>query len=296
MLTLDKKRVDTIIRFALKEDIWTGDVTSRAVLERFRDVDAVLLSRSKGVVCGIDIIERVFAAVEYSLRFKPMVSDGARIEEGQEIAFVEGETHTIMKAERTAINFLSMLSGIATRTRELADLTEGTSAAIFDTRKTIPLHRYLEKYAVRVGGGKNHREGLWDMVLIKDNHIRAYMMQTGIKETAEAVRRMVKKAKSGVQKNIKIEIEVESLAEFKSVLEEKPDIIMLDNMTPEEVSEAVRIREEKGLRKVVLLEASGGIKEEKIKDYASTGVDRISVGALTSDIRPLDFSLEVILK
>jgi nicotinate-nucleotide pyrophosphorylase (carboxylating) len=248
------------------------------------------------VVCGIDIIERVFAAVEYSLRFKPMVSDGARIEEGQEIAFVEGETHAIMKAERTAINFLSMLSGIATRTRELADLTEGTSAAIFDTRKTIPLHRYLEKYAVRVGGGKNHREGLWDMVLIKDNHIRAYMMQTGIKETAEAVRRMVKKAKSGVQKNIKIEIEVESLAEFKSVLEEKPDIIMLDNMTPEEVSEAVRIREEKGLRKVVLLEASGGIKEEKIKDYASTGVDRISVGALTSDIRPLDFSLEVILK
>ena len=296
MLTLDKKRVDTIIRFALKEDIWTGDVTSSALLERFREIDAVLLSGGKGVICGIDIIERVFAAVEYSVRFKPLVSDGDRIEQGQEIAFVEGETHAVMKAERTAINFLSMLSGIATRTRKLADLTEGTPASIFDTRKTIPLHRYLEKYAVRVGGGKNHREGLWDMVLIKDNHIRAYMMQTGIKDTTEAVKRMVERAKSNVQKNIKIEIEVENLREFESVLDEKPDIIMLDNMKPEDVAEAVSMRKEKGLEKVVLLEASGGIKEEKIKDYASTGVDRISVGALTSDIRPMDFSLEVILK
>ncbi len=296
MQGLDKKRVDAIIRFALKEDIWTGDVTTRAVIDRFLNIDAVITAKQKGIVCGIDLAERIFASVEYNLKFRPMVKDGDPVEDGKEIAFIEGEAHAILKAERTALNFLSMLSGIATRTRELVDLVAGTGAKVYDTRKTIPLHRYLEKYAVTVGGGYNHRMGLWDMVLMKDNHIRSFMMQAGIKDPGEAVAELVRRAKSSVQKNVKVEIEVETLKECERALEEKPDVIMLDNMSRDQVEKAVVMRREKKLEDIVLYEASGGITQHNIRDYASTGVDMISMGTLTSQIRPVDFSLEVILK
>ncbi len=296
MSNLDKKRVDAIIRFALKEDIWTGDVTTQAVLDRFLNVDAVIVARGGGMVCGIDIVERIFAAVEYSLKFRPMVKDGDSVNPGQEIAFVEGEAHAILKAERTALNFLSILSGIATHTRRLVDLADNSKVKIYDTRKTIPLHRYLQKYAVTVGGGYNHRNGLWDMVLIKDNHIRSFMMQTGIKDAGSAIKELIQRAKSTVQKNIKIEIEVENIRECECALEGRPDVIMLDNMDAGDVSEAVRIRKEKGLTNTVLFEVSGGISAENIGKYAGTGVDIISSGSLTSEINPVDFSLEIIMK
>jgi nicotinate-nucleotide pyrophosphorylase (carboxylating) len=296
MFNLDKKRIDVIIRFALKEDIWTRDVTTQSVLDRFLDVDAVILARQEGVVCGIEIIERVFASVEYSLKFRPMVKDGDTIRAGQEIAFVEGEAHAILKAERTALNFLSLLSGIATRTRHLVNITEGTKARIYDTRKTIPLHRYLQKYAVTVGGGYNHRKGLWDMVLIKDNHIRSFMLQTGKKDSTQVIKELIRRAKSSVQKNIRIEIEVENLKECECALDETPDVIMLDNMPAQEVHKAVKMREEKKLANKVLFEVSGGISAENVKAYAATGVDIISSGALTSVIKPVDFSLEIIMK
>ncbi|MBU1083997.1 MAG: carboxylating nicotinate-nucleotide diphosphorylase [Candidatus Omnitrophota bacterium] len=293
---LDKKRVDAIIRFALKEDIWTGDVTSKAVIDRFHTMCAVIVSRSRGIVCGMDIAERVFAAVEYSLQFRPMVADGDRIGPGQEIAFIEGEAQSILMGERTALNFLGMLSGVATKTRRMVDAAEGSGVKIYDTRKTIPLHRYLEKYAVTVGGGHNHRKGLWDMILIKDNHLRAFSMQIKESGNKEVIQGILKRARHDAQKNIKIEIEVETVEECGYALDERPDVIMLDNMTPEKIKKAVAIRKEKGLEGKVLFEISGGITLDNIKDYAGTGAEIISTGSITGAIEPLDFSMETVLR
>jgi len=292
--SLDRKRLDKIIRFALKEDIWTGDITTDAVLNRFLKASAVIVSREKAVVCGMGIMERVFASVDYNLRFKPLVKDGERIEPGQEIAFIEGEAHSILKGERTALNFLGLLSGVATRTREMVDKVEGTGVKIYDTRKTVPLHRYLQKYAVTAGGGHNHRMGLWDMVLIKDNHIRAFEMQTKISDSGNAVREIIKRARISVQKNIRVEIEVETLKECECALEEGADIIMLDNMPPEAVRKAVKMRMEKKLEKRTLFEVSGGITPYNVREYAEAGVDMISAGSITGSVKTVDFSLEIV--
>ena len=295
MEKLDKKRVDKIIQAALKEDVGPGDITSRSVLDRFLNVDAVIVSREKGVVCGMDVIERVFSAVECSLKFRPLVKDGDTIEPEQEIAFIEGEAHAILRAERTALNFLGLLSGVATRARDMVDRVEGSGIKIYDTRKTIPLHRYLQRYAVTVGGGYNHREGLWDMVLIKDNHIRAFGMQTRTPDNEAVIGQIIKRARDQAQKNIEIEIEVETLKECEYALREKPDIIMLDNMSPEAVKKAVALRKDMGLEKEVLFEVSGGIRADNIAGYAGTRVDRISIGAITGAFMPIDFSLEIVL-
>lgn len=296
-MELDQRRVEQIIRFALKEDIWTGDITSQAVLEEGLSVDAVIISRDKGIVCGIDISEKVFASVDPDLKFRPQVKDGDHIEPDQEIAFIEGSARSIMKGERVALNFLGLLSGVATGTREMVDAAGGgTAVEIYDTRKTIPLHRYFQKYAVTVGGGHNHRRGLWDMVLIKDNHIRAFGMQMKTGDGRKTIKEIIRRARASVQKNVKLEIEVETLKECEYALEELPDVIMLDNMTPEEIKQAVALRKEKGLEKKVLFEVSGGITLDNIKDFAATGVDIISTGSITSSIEPVDFSLEVILK
>lgn len=296
MKDLDKKRIDTIIRFALKEDVWTGDITSQGVINEKFDVDALILAKEKGVVCGMDIVERIFAAVDIDLKFRPMVKDGDVVEPDQEIAFVEGDAQAIMKGERTALNYLAILSGVSTRTSKMVDAVSGTGVKIYDTRKTIPLHRYLEKYAVRVGGGYNHRRGLWDMVLIKDNHIRAYSMQEKTKDPEVIIKGVIRRARDFVQEDIRIEIEVETLAECKYALEEGPDVIMLDNMTPEMISEAIELRKKAGMDGTVLFEVSGGITLDNIRDYASTGVDIISSGSITASIDPVDFSLEVIYR
>jgi len=294
MKDLDRKRVDTIIRFALKEDVWTGDLTSESVLDKFLDMRAVILAKESGIVCGMDIIERVFAAVEYNLKFRPQVKDGDMIERDQEIAFIDGNAQSILKGERTALNFLALLSGVATRTKHMVEKIEGTSVKIYDTRKTIPLHRYLEKYAVTVGGGHNHRKGLWDMVLIKDNHIRAFAMQKKNSDSEVIIKEIIQRAREGVQKNIKVEIEVENIKECEYALTANPDVIMLDNMSPENINEAILLRKEKGMEKKVLFEVSGGVTLENIKEYAETGVDIISSGSITASISPIDFSLEVI--
>jgi len=296
MKDLEKKRVDQIIRFAIKEDVGTGDITSQAVVDRFLDADAVIISRQTGVVCGMEIIERVFASVDYNLRFRPMVSDGDMIEPGQEVAFVEGVAQSILKAERTALNFLGLLSGVSTSSKKMGDGVEGTGVKIYDTRKTIPLHRYFEKYAVSMGGGYNHRKGLWDMVLIKDNHIRAMAMQMKNSDSQAVIKEIIKRARASVQKNIRIEIEVETLKECECALDAKPEVIMLDNMSPEMISEAVVIRNKKGLSEKVLFEVSGGITLDNVKQYALSGVDIISTGSITGEVKPVDFSLEIIFK
>jgi nicotinate-nucleotide pyrophosphorylase (carboxylating) len=294
-MELDKKRIDLIVRYALKEDIWTGDITSQSVLKKSLIVDAVILARQAGMVCGLNVVERVFEAVDTDLKFRPLVKDGDHVEPGQEVAFVEGETQSILKAERTALNFLSLMSGVATSTREMAEKIKGTGAKLHDTRKTIPLHRYLQKYAVTVGGGTNHRKGLWDMVLIKDNHIRAYGIQKKSTDNEKNIKELIKQARSSVQKNIRVEIEVETLKECEYALDEKPDIIMLDNMPPDTVKKAVALRKEKGLVGKVLFEVSGGINSQNINEYALTGAEIISAGKITSSIEPIDFSLEIIL-
>ncbi len=295
MNDLDRGRIDTIIRFALKEDIQTGDITSNAVIDKFDNVDAVILSRGKGVVCGMEIAERVFTAVDPTLRFRPAVKDGDHIEPDQEIAFVEGKARSVLKGERTALNFLALLSGVSTATREMVDAVSGTGVKIYDTRKTVPLHRYLQKYAVTVGGGYNHRRGLWDMVLIKDNHLRICAMRKKSADNAAIIREIVREARSSVQKNIRVEIEVENLKECEAALEEKPDVIMLDNMAPDQVKRAVELRKGKGLEKAVLFEVSGGIDLDNIGDYARAGADIISTGSITT-AKPLDYSLEIIMK
>ncbi|MFH1878648.1 MAG: carboxylating nicotinate-nucleotide diphosphorylase, partial [Candidatus Omnitrophota bacterium] len=230
MNDLDRKKIDTIIRFALKEDIWTGDITSQSVLDKTFSVEAVILSRGKGIVCGMDIAERVFAAVDPDVKFRPQVKDSDHIEPDQEIAFVEGKAQSIMKGERVSLNFLGLMSGVATKTGKLVEAVKGTGVKIYDTRKTIPLHRYLQKYAVTAGGGFNHRKGLWDMVLIKDNHIRAFGLQKKTMAPEIIIRELIQTARAAVQKNIKVEIEVETLKECKYALMEAPDVIMLDNM------------------------------------------------------------------
>ena len=296
MTTLDKKRIDRIIRFALKEDIRTGDITSQAVVDRFLDASAVIISRGEGIISGMDVVERTFAAVDCSLKFRPLVKDGDKVAADMEIAFIEGNARAILKGERTALNFLGMLSGVSTRTQEIVEASRGSNVKIYDTRKTIPLNRYLQKYAVTVGGGHNHRKGLWDMVLLKDNHIKAFGMQKKITDSAEMIRSILKHTRNFVQKNIKIEIEVETVKECESALNEKPDVILLDNMTPEMVRNLVIMRKEKKLDGKVLFEVSGGINMENVKDFAIPGVDIISIGALTSSLTPVDFSLEVIFR
>lgn len=295
MMDLDKNRVDSIIRFSLKEDLRHGDITSQAVLGAGQEADAVVLSRQKGVVCGVDLMERIFGAVDEDLKFRPMVQDGDHIEPDQEIAFIEGKVISIMKAERTALNFLGLLSGVSTVTNALVERVKGTGVKIYDTRKTVPLHRYLQKYAVTVGGGYNHRSGLWDMVLIKDNHLRAFGMQRQIKDNKDVVKDIIRQARSGVQKNIRVEIEVETLKECEYALDEKPDVIMLDNMTPEKVTEAVALRKSKGLEKEVDFEVSGGITAENILNYAGTGIEMISTSSITGNLCSVDFSLEIII-
>ncbi len=295
-MDLNRSRIDTIVRFALKEDTGTGDITSAAVLDKHTQIDAVILAREKGVVCGMRIIEMVFAAVDPGVKFRPVAKDGDLLEPDKEIAFIEGNARSILQSERTALNFISLLSGVATRTREMVDKVKDTGARIYDTRKTIPLHRYLEKYAVTVGGGMNHRMGLWDMVLMKDNHIRAFARQAKTADSCLVIKDMVKRARSGVQKNIRVEIEVENLKECECALEARADVIMLDNMAPDTVTKAVELRKKMKLEGKVLFEVSGGITLDNVRSYAQTGIDMISSGSLTASIRPIDFSLEVILK
>jgi nicotinate-nucleotide pyrophosphorylase (carboxylating) len=296
MPDLDKKRIDAIVRFALKEDVWTGDLTSQAVLDRFLKAEGVIISREKGVICGIDIAERVFSAVDCSTRFRPAVKDSDTVHPDMEVAFVEGDAQSILKAERTALNFMGIMSGVATNTRKLVEAVEGTGVEISDTRKTVPLHRYLQKYAVMVGGGRNHRKGLWDMVIIKDNHIRAFSMQTGLSEPEDLFPAIIGRARSQIQKNIKVEVEVETIAECEAALKAGPDVIMLDNMAPETIAKAVEVRKNLGLAGVILFEVSGGITLNNIHEYALSGVDMISSGALTSSVRSLDLSLEIIFR
>ena len=283
-MQLEKDRVLPIIKAVLKEDIGKGDITTSAIIDRFVTSDSAILTREDCVVCGLKIAEWAMSQIDYSVRFKPNCKDGIFVGSGKEVAFLSGHTASVLRAERTMLNFLSFLSGIATRTRRFVDKAAPYGVRIMDTRKTLPLLRYLEKYAVFTGGGTNHRMGLYDQVLIKDNHIKS---QRG----GMTLGRLVALARKASVKGAKIEIEVTTIEEFNQALEAKPDVIMLDNMNVREVKACAEIR--RFSKTKPLLEVSGGITLDTVEDYAKTKVDMISVGSLTSSVESIDMSLEI---
>lgn len=266
-----------LIEQALKEDVGPGDVTTRAVIPLGVRGKGAILVKAHGVICGLQVAAEVFRAVDERISFRPRVREGEPVQPGDVVAEVEGPLRGILTAERTALNFLARLSGIATLTARFVDAVAPYRAVILDTRKTTPGWRVLEKYAVRCGGGRNHRMGLYDMVLIKDNHIAA------CGSISEAVRR-VRAAGVGVP----VEVEVKNLDELREALKLGVDRILLDNFSVEDIAEAVKIAEGR-----VPLEASGGVTLDNVAAIAATGVDYISVGALTHSAPALDLSLEL---
>ena len=283
-MKLEKHRVLPIIRAALKEDIGPGDITTSALVEKLASSKASIVTNDDCVACGLEIAEWIIGVIDYSVRFKPNCNDGTFVGAGKELVYMDGHTGSILRAERTMLNFIAFLSGIATKTKLYVDKAKPYGVKILDTRKTIPLLRYLEKYAVVTGGGTNHRMGLYDQVLIKDNHIGAGK-KVPLKELVETSRR----------KNIKgtiIEIEVSNIQEFDDAIAGSPDIIMLDNMSPSEVRSCIEIRRLSKIKPV--LEVSGGVSLDNIEDYAKTKVDTISVGSLTSSVKSIDLSLEIV--
>ena len=284
-MQLEKTRVLPIIKAALKEDIGKGDITTTVLIENTASSKAVIIAREDCVVCGLKIAEWVMAQADFSVGFKPNCDDGHFVGSGKELVYLEGHTGSILRAERTMLNFLTFLSAIATVTKQFADMAKPYGVRVMDTRKTLPLLRYLEKYAVFTGGGINHRMGLYDQVLIKDNHIKAQNGRLTPREIVELARR-----KS--LKGTKVEIEVTTVEEFSDALAGKPDIIMLDNMTPQNVRSCVEIRRLAKTKPII--EVSGGINLETVTEFAKAKPDMISIGALTASIRPIDMSLEIV--
>ncbi len=273
-----------LIALALREDLGeTGDVTTIAFIPADRAGRAAFIARSPGVLAGLPAAELVFRAVDRSVKFTRLLEDGTILKRGDRFALVEGQMRSILTAERTALNFLQRLSGVATQTRKHVDLIAGLQTRLLDTRKTTPGWRLLEKYAVRAGGGHNHRTGLHDMALIKDNHLAA------LGNDPDPVGTAIRQARQCCPK-LPVEIEVDSLALFDRALACGPDMILLDNMTPDQMHECVRRRDAAGAK--VLLEASGGITLQTLRAVAESGVDRVSVGALTHSASALDIALD----
>lgn len=275
--------IDEIINDALKEDIGEGDFTSLATIPDGASGKAELFVKEDGIICGLDVARKVFHKVDPDLKFINLIEDGREVQKGDIVFTVAGNPVSILSGERLALNFLQRMSGIATATNKIVRKLEGLNTKVLDTRKTTPNFRILEKYAVKTGGGENHRMGLYDMAMIKDNHID---FAGGIRKAIEATHKYLE-AKN---KKLKIEIEVRNFRELKEVLSfGKINRIMLDNFTVENMKEAVKIIDGR-----YETEASGGITIENIRQYAETGVDFISVGALTHHISSLDMSLRAV--
>jgi len=269
------------LRAWLAEDIGSGDVTTMATVPQGHQSKGIIHAKQSGVLAGMPLARLVFEVVNPELKFEALVQDGSRVEKGTVLAVVEGSTHGILTGERLALNLLQRLSGIATKTAEYVAGAQGTTVRVTDTRKTTPGHRTLEKYAVRVGGGSNHRFGLYDAVMIKDNHIKA----------AGGIAAAVRGAKSRIPHTMMIEVEAESLEQAEEAVRAGAHIVMLDNMGTKAMAETVRALRAKASH--VVLEASGGITPERVAEVAACGVDVISVGGLTHSFRALDISLDL---
>lgn len=271
--------IDKIIEQALLEDIGTGDITTESIIPSNLKAKGIIKTSEEGVVAGLDIVFLVFIKLDSEICFQPKIKDGNKILPGEILGEITGPARTILKGERVALNFLQRMSGIATITSKFCQQVKDFPVRIFDTRKTTPGLRILEKYAVRMGGGHNHRFGLYDAVLIKDNHIA---VAGGIKSAVNSVRKQI-------SHTAKIEVEVENLSQLQEALKVQVDTIMLDNMDLETMKEAIKM-----VKGEALIEASGGITLEKVREIAQTGVDLISVGALTHSVKSLDISMEIV--
>ena len=281
-MELPEEQVESIVDIALTEDRVSEDVTSEALIPAELEGKATILAKAEGTVAGGEVARRVFLMVDDSLQMEVLIEDGSRIKPGDVIATVSGRIISILKAERVALNFLQRLSGIASETARYVDRTRDLAVTILDTRKTTPGLRLLEKYAVRMGGGQNHRLDLSDGILIKDTHIAA-LRATGMK-----LKDIVAKARENAPKDLKVEVEVTNSQEAEEAVEAGADIIMLDNMSPDEMRGVVS-----AIPSGVKTEASGGITLDNVRAVAETGVDFISAGALTHSVKALDISLEL---
>jgi nicotinate-nucleotide pyrophosphorylase (carboxylating) len=269
--------IDRIVSLALAEDVGPGDVTTLATVPPDAAGRAVFMAKDSGVLAGMVVLRRVYSQIDPWVEVDERAADGDRLSPGSTIAVVSGPAPSLLTGERVALNFLQHLSGIATRTARFVRLLEGTGARIVDTRKTAPGMRALAKYAVRLGGGYNHRFGLFDGVLIKDNHIRA----------AGGIRAAVERARALVPHMLRIEVETETLEQVREALDAGADVVMLDNMDLDRMRQAVDL-----CRGRALTEASGGVNEQTVRSIAETGVDLISVGAVTHSVTALDISLD----
>ncbi|MDQ0723373.1 nicotinate-nucleotide pyrophosphorylase (carboxylating) [Paenibacillus sp. W4I10] len=265
----------------LREDVGAGDVTTSVTIPSGNQSKAIIHAKDNGIIAGMTVAELVFQVVDPDLVFTPKVTDGDKVTHGTILAEVEGSTHSLLTGERLALNLLQRMSGIATRTRAYVDVLDGLETRLVDTRKTTPGHRLLEKYAVRVGGGANHRFGLYDAVMIKDNHIKG----------AGGITEAVQRARTVIPHTMTIEVETENLEQVREALQAGADIIMLDNMHPERMREAVELIREQAPH--VKVEASGNVSLQTIRGIAESGVDVISVGRLTYSFESLDISLDL---
>lgn len=273
---MDKIALASLVEKALREDIVWGDVTSNVLIPEDSMSVAYLTAKSESIVCGLGAFEKAFKILDPSTRMEIKIEEGSETKYGDVVAIIDGSTRSMLTAERTALNFFNHMSGIATLTRKIADKIEGTGCTVVDTRKTLPLLRIIEKYAVKIGGGQNHRHDLSSLYLIKDNHIKAI----------GSVGKAVKRAKIA-SIYTKIECEVTNLDQALEASEAGADIILFDNMRPEEIKAAI-----KTLPEWLLFEASGNIKLENCREYAESGVHAISMGSLTHSAPYADFSLE----
>lgn len=280
---MDLNQVQNFINNALAEDVGDGDHTSLATIPAEAKGKAKLLVKEAGILAGVELAIRIFETVDAGLQVNTLLPDGTPVKPGDIVLYVEGRAQSILKAERLVLNCMQRMSGIATKTNEIVQLIAGSGVRLLDTRKTTPGMRYLEKWAVRIGGGVNHRFGLYDMILIKDNHVD---YAGGIKQAIKEARQYLKDQ----HKNLQIEIEVRNLQELQQVIDEGgADRILLDNFSVTDMKEAVKL-----VDKRYITEASGGITSENIAAYASTGVDYISSGALTHSVKSLDLSLKAV--
>lgn len=275
---LDEFLIEDTLKYALKEDMNNGDITSDYLIDDNLRGKAIITFKEEGIVCGLDVVRIIFSIVDKSLKVSKLVDDGETVVKGKDIATIEGNLKSILKAERVALNFLQRMSGIATKSKEISKLIKDFDVRVVDTRKTTPGLRVFEKYAVKTGGCFNHRFNLSDAVMIKDNHI----------SSVGSVEKAIKKIRSEIPHTVKIEIEVKNLDELKEALDNGVDIIMLDNMDTDTMKKAVEIT-----NKRAVLEASGNITNETIEEVASTGVDIISVGGLTHSFESMDISLNI---
>ena len=278
MVKLDWKKIDQVIELALNEDVGMGDLTTDGIIEEETQARGKIIAKDNLILAGIDIVPRIFEKSLLTFNFKPFFKDGDFVPKGEIIEIIEGNAKIILTYERVVLNFLQRLSGIATNASKFASEVEGTKAKIVDTRKTTPGWRMLEKYAVKVGGGENHRFGLFDAVLIKDNHIT---LCGGIKEAVERIRNFI-------PPYLKVEVEASNLKEVKDALEAGAEIILLDNMSINDIGEAVKLINGK-----TVIEVSGGVNLSNIKEIASMEVDLISIGALTHSASAVDMSMKV---